>query len=386
MKKYLLITGLIILLTFPIWMWLGWVFEGKKELKIVIVDKSSLTKQENEHRAFDWILNYDKYCMQDRSLYSVSSDYYGFFPESNKKYYIKGLENFSEQELLNLSNQSDMTYYTDTYGILQNEWYGRGKNANPSAKIYGGMSGQDIKFLQFMKSQHKLILSEFNDIASPTSKIIRGEFENLFKVRWTGWAGRYFESLDTTVNKEIPAWLIMNYKSQHNYSWQFKNSGIVFVNDNGRVEILENKIDLKEEAPVLLTNETNQERFNIPRKVKYSYWFDVMLTSHSNNVVSVYQIKTTASGDSILNSINIPNPFPAVIEHYDKDYRFYYFCGDFCDNPIDMIFSNFFGITKFSGMLFSENDLSDRTSFFWLYYQPLVSGILDNYYNFINKK
>jgi hypothetical protein len=386
MKKYFLISGLLILLTLPIWMLLSWILEGKKELKIVMVDKTSLTAEGAEHRSFNWILNYEKYCMQNRSLYSISSDYYGFFPKNNGRYEIKGLENFSEQALLSLSNQSDMAYFTDTYGIYRNEWYGSSNRGNLSACIYGGMSDQDITFLELMKARHKLILTEYNDIASPTTKKIKGEFENLFKVRWTGWAGRYFESLDTTVDKEIPVWLVRDYKLQHNNKWQFKNSGIAFVNDNGRIEILENKKDLKDEVPYILTNETNRERFNIPKKVKYSYWFDVMLTSHSNNVVSVYQIKATARGDSILSSINIPNPFPAVIEHYDKDYKFYYFCGDFCDNPIDMLFSNFLGITSLRWMLYSENDVSERTSFFWLYYQPLVSNILKGYYNFINKR
>ena len=248
------------------------------------------------------------------------------------------------------------------------------------------MSGQDINFLRYMKAQHKLVMAEYNDIASPTSKIIRGEFENMFGVRWTGWAGRYFSSLDTNVNKELPEWLIRDYKTQHNNYWPFKNSGLAFVDDNGRIEILEYKRDLKEETPYILTNENNQERFQVQQKVKYTYWFDVMLTSHANNVISVYQIKANARGDSILNSINIPNPFPAVIEHNDKDYKFYYFCGDFCDNPIDMLFSNFLGITTFRTLFYSDNEPEERTSFFWLYYQPLVTTILNDYYNSLNKK
>jgi hypothetical protein len=367
-------------------MWLGWLFQGKKELKIVMVDKTTMTNEGIEHKSFNWILNYEKYCTQNRSLYSISNDYFGFYPKGNKQYNIKDLENFSAQELLSLSDQSDMTYFTDTYGIYKNEWYGNNYRGNLSTKIYGGMTDQDLKFLQLMKARHKLVLTEYNDIASPTSRIIRGEFENTFKVRWTGWAGRYFQSLDTNVNKEIPVWLVRDYKLQHNNYWQFKNSGIAFVDDNGRIEILGNKIDLKDEVPYILTNETNQERFKIPQKVKYSYWFDVMLTSHFNNVISVYQINATARGDSILSSMNIPNPFPAVIEHYDKDYKFYYFCGDYCDNTIDMMFSNFLGITKFRSLLYSSNDVTERASFFWLYYQPLLTTILNNYYNFINKR
>lgn len=386
MKKYIITIILAILCTLPIWMWAGWWIEGKRELKVVMVDKTSSTKEGIEHRSFNWVLYHEKYCKADRSLYSESNDYYGFYPGKNKHYDINGLENFSDERLKKLADGADMTYYTDTYGIYYKDWYGNNYKGDVSKFIYGGMSSQDLKFLLMMKAEHKLIMTEYNDIATPTSKEIRNKFEDSFGVRWTGWVGRYFQSLDTTFNKGIPNWLVHDYKSQHNNKWPFKKSGIAFINDNGRIEVLENGRDLKDEVPYILTNERNQERFQVPEKIKYSYWFDVMLTSHSNDVISVYQIKTNAKGDSMLNSMNIPNPFPAVIEHYDKDYKFYYFCGDFCDNPVDMLFTDFLGISNFSGLFYSSNEISERDSFFWLYYRPLVSTILDEYYKSINNK
>ena len=385
MKKYFIIIILVVIFTFPIWMFVGWLIEGKKELKVIAVDKTSLSSEGIEHRSLFWVLDHEKYCKTNRSIYSISNDYYGFFPGQNYQYVIKGLENISNQKLQSLADNYDMTYFTDTYGVYKKDWYGNNYKGDLSKILYGGMSDQDLTFLLMMKAQHKLIISEYNDIATPTSKEIRSKFEEAFKIRWTGWAGRYFDNLDTSINKEVPEWLIKDYKSQHKNKWPFKNSGIVFVNDNGRTEILENKKDLNEEAPLILTNERNQERFQIPQTIKYTYWFDVMLTSHSNNVVSVYQIKTNARGDSILNSINIPNPFPAVIEHYDKDYKFYYFCGDFCDNPVDMVFTKFLGITNFRELFYSSNNLMDRSGFFWMYYEPMLTTILNEYYRSLNK-
>ncbi len=386
MKKYIISSVLVILLTLPVWMWLGWQIEGKKELKVVIVDKTSLSNLGDEHRSLNWVLDHEKFCNSKRNLYNISKDYYGFYPGSDGQYSIKGLESFSDDQLKSLADHSDMTYFTDTYGVYNKDWYGHNYKGDISKLIYGGMSIQDLKFLTMMKSEHKLIMTEYNDIATPTSKEIRSKFEDLFGIRWTGWAGRYFENLDTTVDKEIPHWLIKDYKEQHNNEWPFKSSGIAFINDDGRIEILDNKRDLNAEVPFILTNERNQNRFKVPQKLKYSYWFDVMLTSHSNNVVSVYQIKTNSRGDSILNSINIPNPFPAVIEHFDKDYKFYYFCGDFCDNPIDMLFTDFWGVTNFRSFLYSSNDIAERVSFFWLYYEPMVSKILGDYYKSLNQK
>ncbi len=88
------------------------------------------------------------------------------------------------------------------------------------------MSKEDIGLLQRMKDKHKLIITEFNTIGSPTPPEIRRQFEEMFAIRWSGWIGRYFENLDTTVNKELPRWLINNYLSQHNHRWPFKKDGV----------------------------------------------------------------------------------------------------------------------------------------------------------------
>jgi hypothetical protein len=386
MKNKIIILLILLIFTIPFWMWFIWRVEGKKELKVAIIDKTVLTREGNEHRSFNWILTYKKYCKPDRDLYSIKDDYYGFFPNQNKKYYIKDFSGFDSTKLLDLVNRTDMTYFTDTYGIYYKEWYGENPRGDHSSVIYGGMSQSDIAFLKLMKSQHKLVISEFNTIASPTHGVIRNEFEELFGVKWTGWAGRYFDILDTIKNKELPVWLVRDYKAQHNKRWPFKNSGIAFVNENERVEVLEYKTDLLDEVPYILTSTENQKRFGLPAKIKYSYWFDVTLTSRRNNVISMYKINSNARGDSILASMNIPNPFAAVIEHYDSDYKFYYFCGDFTDNPIEQWFSRFWSITAFSGLLPSSKNPEERESFFWSYYEPFVSTILNIYYESLSKK
>lgn len=386
-KQLVSIFALIMIITvLPAWMLFSWLIKPKKELKVAIVDKTVLTSQGNEHETFDWILTHEKYCKPNRDLYSVAEDYYGFFPKEKWKYQIKDFENYDDAALNKFTDRTDLIYFTDTYGIYNRDWFSNNFRGEYSRLIYGGMTMHDLNLLSIMKRKHKLILTEFNDIATPTSRTVRAMFEEMFGVMWTGWTGRFFYSLDTTVNKEIPIWITRDYKHQHNRQWPFRKSGIVLVNDKGRIEILENQKDLKEEVPYVISNDLNQKRFKIPGKVKYSYWFDVMLTSQTNNVVSVYQIFANARGDSILNSIHIPNPFPAVIEHYDNDYKFYYFCGDFCDNPIDMFLSKFVGITKIRWFLYPSDDLAERKSFFWRYYEPLVSKILNDYYESLPSK
>jgi len=371
---------LIMLLPFPLWMFIAWQLSPSKPFPIVIIDKTVLTREGKEHESFNWILTNEKFVKQNGDLYSIPKDYYGFFPKNNKKFSVQGLENFNTEQIDSLANASQAVYVTDTYGIFSSEWYSQKEQSEHSSLVYGGMSTVDLMFLQKMKEQKKLIITEFNSIASPTTSAVRAEFESMFGLHWTGWTGKYFESLDTLINKELPRWLIHDYKVQHQNLWTFKYSGIAFVHFDGRVEILENKTHLKQEVPFLLTNEANRERFGLPAKLKYPYWFDVMLTQRTNNVLSVYSIYTNEKGDSLLHVMDIPKTFPAVIEH-KGDYTFYYFAGDFCDNPVEQFAAKIKWIRLFKWFFYNAKEISERRSFFWEYYTPLVTKILNIHYN-----
>jgi len=76
----------------------------------------------------------------------------------------------------------------------------------------------------------------------------------------------------------------------------------------------------------------------------------------------------------------VPNRFPAIVAHSDKDYHFYYFAGDFCDNPVTLGSSYFKKIYYLKWFLYNNNDPQERKSFFWELYRPLVTTILNEYY------
>jgi hypothetical protein len=76
---------------------------------------------------------------------------------------------------------------------------------------------------------------------------------------------------------------------------------------------------------------------------------------------------------------NIPSQFPAIIEHYRNDYKFYYFCGDFADNPISQGGSYFKGISLFRKLFYNDDIAAERVSFFWEFYRPMINKILDDY-------
>lgn len=381
MKKKIWITIVILLLLLPLWMWMAWLLTPKKKLVVAIIDKTVLTTAGQEHSSLTWILNHERYTKNKHDLYSVSHDYFGFFPKDNEKYRIKGLERFSSEQIKQLSNDADAVYVTDAYGIYKNEWYSKTKGSEGSGIIYGGLSQQDIDLMKEMKAKHKLVLAEFNTIGSPTNEDIRQQFEHLFALRWTGWTARYFESLDTTINTEIPKWLINDYiRSGH--KWTFKNAGIAFVNDKDKAVVLELGKHLSQPIPKIVTNDS----YGLPRVLYYPFWFDVTITDTTiNKVAARFVLDLTNSGKNELIQNNIPITFPAVQMHKDDQYTFAYFSGNFSDNPIKLGSSYFKGISLFSFPFYNHLDKTDRARFFWKYYRPLVTSILHDYYKNIKK-
>lgn len=377
-RKTKLICLLIVLVVLlPLWMWLAWLLTPKKKYVMAIVDKTVITTGGQEHASLTWVLNHERLAKTSTQLYSVASDYFGFFPLQNEAFKIKGLERFTSQQLEQLSNDCKAVYFTDTYGIYSNEWY-TGKNVSErSGIVYGGMSKEDIELLKKMKAKRKVIITEFNAIGSPTAPDIRQQFESLFALKWTGWTGRYFGSLDTSVNKELPKWLVNNYLRQNNNKWPFKKAGVAFVSTGDEVVILEEGTHLQNPLPHIITLNKGREIYDLPEKMKYAFWFDVVQPDTSiNEVIADFTIDANTAGKQVLKQHNIPSVFPAVTQHIDKDYQFYYFSADFCDNPVTMTSSYFTGISLFRSFFYNHNDPEERKSFFWNYYRPLITGIL----------
>jgi hypothetical protein len=359
-------------------MWMAWYFTPKTKLVVAIVDKTVLDQDGQEHISLTWLLNNHRFTKTSTERYHIGSDYYGFFPQKNEKFRIKGLERFSSDQLKQLSSDADAVYFTDTYGIYKNEWYNQKGSNERSGILYGGMSAQDVELLQDMKAKHKLIITEFNTIGSPTNADNRNKFEKLFGMHWTGWTARYFDSFDTTINKELPKWLISNYKNQHNRKWPFHKSGLAFVSNDEQVVVLEDSTHLTDPVPHIITFGYGQKKMGLPERMKYPFWFDVISPDLSvNHAISRFDLSLNAKGAAELKKYNIPSTFPAIIMHRDKDYQFYYFSGDFCDNPIGMSTSYFRGIGFFKWMLYNTDDPSERKSFFWDFYRPMMTHILE---------
>ncbi len=376
-KRRTLFAILIAILLIPLWMYLAWILTPKKKMVFAIIDKTVVNQKGQEHVSLTWMLNNLRLTKTPTQKYLTTNDYFGFFPEKEQKFKIKGLERFDSDQLNKLSADADAAYFTDTYGVYKNEWYGERDVSEHSEMIYGGMSSQDLEFLQDMKARHKLIIAEFNTIESPTTEDNRDKFEYLFGVHWTNWSARYFESLDSLKDKEIPKWLTRAYMEQHNNKWPFHKAGVAFVSNSGQVVVLEDGMQLKDPMPHIITAGYGQQVLSLPSSINYPYWFDIITPELTvNHVISRFDISVNAKGKAELNEYGIPSTFPAIVMHNSSDYRFYYFSGDFCDNPIGMGTSYFKGVGAFKWLFYNSEDDSERKGFFWEFYRPLMAGIL----------
>ncbi len=363
-------------------MMLVWYLTPNRKLLIAIVDKTVIQYPGQEHISLHWVLNQEKFTKTKSEPYDPDLDYFGFFPMEKQKYKLKGLERFDSAQLADLSNKADAAYITDAYGVYRNEWLKVGDIKDRSGLVYGGMSKQDLMFLKIMKAKRKLIITEFNSIGSPTDTSIRRQFEEMFGMKWSGWIGRYFETFDTTINKELPQWLIKNYQRTHNNQWPFKKSGIAFIHaGNDQVVILENETHLKRALPFIYSTKKRAAHYGIPESIKYSFWFDIISVDYKQNeVFSNFDISVNTHGAKELAKYNIPNRFPAITAHLAKDYRFFYFSADFCDNPVSLNSSYFKGVGYFKWLMYTRGEPLERKSFFWRLYRPLLTTILNDYY------
>jgi hypothetical protein len=186
--------------------------------------------------------------------------------------------------------------------------------------------------------------------------------------------------LDTVNNPDLPKWIVRTYKNQHFGRWNFNKAGLIFVHEEGKVVILESGKDLIEPVPNIYSEKKYQSEFGIPSIQIYPYWMDIMENkSDSNEIVSKYVLGTTTEGEKILAQNRIPKIFPAIIRR-TLGYNFYYFCGDFADNPTKFRFAKLSGISGLKFLMYNAVDVTDRNRFFWEFYLPMMQNIFNDTY------
>ncbi|WP_057936469.1 hypothetical protein [Algoriphagus resistens] len=371
---------IILIIIIPLMSYVIWLIYPSRPLEVVVVDKTVPTDSYQEHHAIFWALEYRKFQNQNGEFYKVNSDYFGFFPDKTPTYgRSKDLRDLSEEEMAKQASSLDVLYFADTYGVFEDD-FKKVDAEERSKKIYGGLNRGDINLLREVSTQNKTIIAEFNTMASPTPVGIRTEFENLMGLKWTGWIARYFDEMDTTVNKDIPDWFINQYVEQHANTWLPSGPGIAFVHENGSVEAFSNGLDYFGETPKIRTQRINQHGFKLPEIVPYPDWFDIVLIDRDYQVISYYDIDPSDRGKEKLRNMGLPRFFPAAVVKNVGNGQYYYLAGDFSD------MQNSTGSPRFQGLpvlwrgLHLVTDYTDRESFYWNYFYPLLSQILERTY------
>jgi len=374
---------LIILVLIPVISWLIWGISSGKPLNIMVLNKTVISFEGKEHRALFWFLIHEKYVKSDGKAYNMNKDYFGFHPlrpEKSRKFEVNRIK---LTEIDNLTNEYDMAYFADTYGVFFNEWY-RGRNIKDKGTlIEGGLNNNDYLFLKKMRDLNKLIIGEYNFFAPPTDDLVRRRAEDLLGIHWSGWTGTYMNELNKEKNKNLPVWVIDLYQSKNQTDWGFKGEGIILVNQHTRdVIVLEGNKHLDLAEPEIQTTEYGKSNFKIPETVNFCQWFEITYTE-TNNIVAEFKIHINTEGKPILDKYNLPSRFPAVIASSTGS-PFYYFSGDFTEYPVKMCTAKLKGIDILKGLFYSDKPNSP-SKFYWTYYQPLLKQILENYRTSLKK-
>ena len=383
MKKTLLILVIIlaVILALPLINLIRWSFQSKKPLDIIIVDKTVPTLEREHHKPFTWILTNERFVKKEnRASYSFTKDYFGFFPQRPLRDKKWDRNDYRLADIINLANKNDAIYFTDTYGVFFNDWFRGINKSRKSRKIYGGLNNTDFLLLKEMKDRNKLIIMEYNSFDYPTAEFESFRTQEKLGITFSGWTGKYFSSLDTTI-KDFPIWMTAMYRKEYKKPWKFTKAGIVILKERDIV-VLEDGIHLKNSLPQIITDESSAKKYGVLSKVAFDQWFDI-IDPLQNKVISKFKIETTPEGDTLLSSNGLMSEFPAVVQEPVAQ-RIYYFSGDFATYDIPFWTARLKGVDKLKGIFYSDKP-EDTRRFFWLYYKPLINGIFSDYYASLKK-
>ncbi|PLT27665.1 hypothetical protein [Peribacillus deserti] len=345
----------LLVITSPFWLWQ---LKKTKPLDVLVIDKTVSEKSYREHRGLMWLLNNEKYVMNDKS-YNYAKDYSGFKP-GDGEYKVSPLpENLDDYDLI---------YLADQYGVYEDEFY-TNQSKKGNSLLYGGLTDKEISRLEeALLGKKKTLIAEFNTFASPTDEQARERMANLLGLEWSGWIGRYFNDLEAD---EVPLWVKRNYKEQTGRKWTKKGKGFLYVHSDGKILVLDEKAITSDNG--LSFSLTNKGRSLTGKNVKsrYGYWFDVVQAKPGTSVLAAYKLPVTSSARKMLSAYNLPVEFPAILHQENAKYNSYYFAGDFADEKeIPEIYQTR-GVTAW------KEHFGARHSFYWNAYVPIMKEVLD---------
>ena len=355
------LTLLVLFLPFLLWRRLP-----VRTLKVLVVDKTVPDSSRREHAGLFWILNHRKFQTSGGAAYRADQDYYGFFPGAGHTWAIR--------EPSIAAAAPELIYLADTYGVYTEEFYGQALG-NRTRAIYGGLQPAEVRDLQGALGSCLTLVGEFNTFASPTTGEAREGCERLFGLGWHGWTARFFP--DLTRDVEVPPWAVRNYERQSRREWTFEGPGFLFVNEDDRVEVLEDGVDVVADRGLrMVARPAGLERLDLPREARYDYWFDLVQPAPGTEVLADYELPLLPRGEQKLKALGLGRRTPAILSSWLGRTHAYYFAGDFADAWPPPNLLRIRGFAPFRRWTMAER-AGDPLSFFWHVYVPVMTRILE---------
>ncbi len=298
MKKALLIIVIIlaVLLALPVINLLRWTFEAKKPIGLVIVDKTVPSLDRDKHKSFNWIMTNNRYVKKEKNTsYSYRKDYFGFYPmRPLKEKQWNNVRYNLEEAIRILPENNDAVYFTDTYGVFIADWFPTFSPPRRTRKLEGALNGNDNNLIQEMKNKNKLVILEYNTFDWPTGEYESFRLQDRLGIKWSGWTGKYFESLDTAKkrNEDFPLWMTAMYRKQYKEPWTFTKPGIVLLKDKAII-VLEEGPMLDKALPAIVSTPAYVEKWGLAESVSFDQWFDI-IDPMQNTVISKFKLANNA--------------------------------------------------------------------------------------------
>ncbi len=347
-----------------------WYALPTQPLALFVIDKTA-DANVREHASIYWLMKHWKYVdPSSGNFYDAAKDYYGFFPKDSSTSPLSALQ----------LRDVDLLYLADTYGIyrypMRYDRYERllPQNYIPIELTYGGLSAEEMDRIEEYARRGGTAVAEFNTLQDPQlrDRATQRRLERIFGVRYTGSLGRYYDNLNTAA-----LWMKDQFARQRGKEWDLSGPGVIIIRQNEQdssafIVVLE--ADDLERNPVVVRNGVHPLVRNASDEIPYYYFFEILGVDTAASVISRFEIRCTGSGREKMAAAGIPLSFPAIVLSGAEEQRVY-FAGDFADNAVDMMLTQYWNVEFLLSKLFSFYFVSDQTRFFWKFYLPLVDEL-----------
>jgi hypothetical protein len=343
-----------------------WHLKAPRRLNVFILDKTVPEPSRREHAGLVWLLNHRKILKPGGQNYRTDQDYYGFFPKPDHQW--------EAREGNIAARKPELIYLADAYGVYSEEFFGTALG-NRSRKLYGGLRSDEANDIEAALPGCLTLVGEFNMFANPTEGKARSACQSWFGLTWKGWIGRFFRDLDR--RGEMPPWAVRNYRIQTGKEWTFEGPGFLLVNEDDRVEVLEEGKDVKAGSGLRMHGRPDGiKKYDLPRDTRFDYWFDLVQPRPGTEVLADFELPLLPEGERRLKALGIPSRTPAVLASWRGGTHSFYLAGDFVDSWPAPYFYQVSGLAPFRRAIVREAP-GDPQSFFWTAYIPMMTKVLE---------